>query len=71
VSKCVQCSVPARARRSGLCDAHSSVTITLSIYARVLPHMQLPAVSAMDQLLAELTVAGLSGRDANHHVISQ
>lgn len=30
---------------------HSSVSITLSIYAHVLPHMQQSAVSAMDQLL--------------------
>lgn len=30
---------------------HSSVSITLNIYAHVLPHMQQSAVSAMDQLL--------------------
>jgi integrase len=30
---------------------HSNVSITLSIYAHVLPHMQQSAVSAMDTLL--------------------
>jgi len=30
---------------------HSSVSITLNIYAHVLPHMQQSAVSAMDRLL--------------------
>ena len=30
---------------------HSSVSITLSIYAHVLPHMQQSAVQAMDTLL--------------------
>jgi integrase len=30
---------------------HSSVSITLSIYAHVLPHMQQAAVSVMDNLL--------------------
>ncbi len=31
---------------------HSSVTITLSIYAHVLPHMQQSAANVMDTLLA-------------------
>ncbi len=39
---------------------HSSVSITLSIYAHVLPHMQQSAVSAMDKLLAHPTIELLS-----------
>jgi len=32
---------------------HSSVSITLSIYAHVLPHMQHSAVNAMETLLRD------------------
>lgn len=44
---------------------HSSVSITLSIYAHVLPHMQQPAVHAMDQLLAAPAIADLPERNAD------
>jgi integrase len=44
---------------------HSSVSITLNIYAHVLPHMQQSAVSAMDQLLAEPAIVDLSVRTAD------
>jgi integrase len=50
---------------------HSSVSITLSIYAHVLPHMQQSAVHAMDQLLAEPTIVDLPVRDANLRVTPQ
>jgi integrase len=44
---------------------HSNVSITLSIYAHVLPHMQQSAVSAMDRLLAEPAIVDLPVRDAD------
>ncbi len=40
---------------------HSSVSITLSIYAHVLPHMQQSAVSAMDVLLASQEAGKVEG----------
>ena len=40
---------------------HSNVSITLSIYAHVLPHMQQSAVSAMDTLLGSSEPGKLDG----------
>jgi integrase len=50
---------------------HSSVSITLSIYAHVLPHMQQSAVNAMDQLLAEPTVVDQPVGDTLQRAIPQ
>ncbi|HEU5438769.1 MAG TPA: site-specific integrase [Ktedonobacterales bacterium] len=44
---------------------HSSVSITLNIYAHVLPHMRQSAASAMDNLLAAPASVDLPARTAD------